>query len=117
MDTLYFDQSGDPFDRFMNDSDVHCRCEQIFSELPLRIFLAGKEVPEAGCGPVCLTRPNRIWYPALRLSTAMGLRKFRGIGNRLFPRPALQIIDPSFWHSLHGFMIHYGIRVTKESHD
>jgi len=39
-------------------------------------------------GSVCLTTPNKLWYPALVLYQKLGLRKFSGIENWIFPGQA-----------------------------
>lgn len=36
-------------------------------------------------GWVCLTTPNKLWYPMMRLSQLVGARKYAGIENWLFP--------------------------------
>lgn len=94
-------------------------------------------------GTVCLTSPNKLWYPVLWFSLKMGIRKFKGIENWLFPRqarfimegaglidirlsgchlwpfqlkgtrPVLRHIDMSLGHRLYEIMINYGIRGTK----
>ncbi len=47
------------------------------------------------CGPggaVCLTTPNRLWYPAMRVSQKTGLRDYAGIENWLYPRQAAAVM-------------------------
>ena len=39
-------------------------------------------------GLVCITAPNRFWYPILVLSQKLGLRKYSGIENWMFPNRA-----------------------------
>lgn len=95
-------------------------------------------------GIVCLTSPNKLWYPVLWLSIKTRLRKFRGIEHWLFPsqaarimkrsnmtdihlsgchlwpfqvkfsRPVLSWIDRIAGARLYGLMINYGIRGTRE---
>jgi len=43
-------------------------------------------------GMVCITAPNRLWYPALRLGQKLGLRKYSGIENWIFPGKAATIM-------------------------
>jgi len=43
-------------------------------------------------GCVCLTTPNKLWYPVLVLSERLGLRKFSGIENWIFPSKAQRIM-------------------------
>lgn len=43
-------------------------------------------------GTVCLTTPNRLWYPVLVMSQALKLRKYSGIENWIFPRRAAAIM-------------------------
>lgn len=43
-------------------------------------------------GSVCLTTPNRLWYPVMRLSQKLGIRKYAGIENWMFPRRAAGIM-------------------------
>ncbi|MBN2102590.1 class I SAM-dependent methyltransferase [bacterium] len=94
-------------------------------------------------GIVCITSPNKLWYPILWLSIKLNIRKFKGIENWLFPRqassamkqsrmegiqlsgchlwpfqlkftrPILQWCDNSLGRRLFPFMINYGIRGTK----
>ena len=95
-------------------------------------------------GIICLTSPNKLWYPVLWLSVKTGIRKFRGIENWLFPgragdvmkqcgigrmrisgchlwpfqltftRPALRYIDAHCAHYLYPAMINYGISGVKK---
>ena len=43
-------------------------------------------------GVVCITSPNKLWYPVMRLSQRMGIRKFSGIENWMWPRRAAAIM-------------------------
>ena len=43
-------------------------------------------------GVICLTSPNKLWYPVLWLSMKTGVRKFRGIENWLFPFQAADVM-------------------------
>lgn len=43
-------------------------------------------------GFVCLTTPNKLWYPVLALSQKLGLRKFSGIENWIFPAQAKRVL-------------------------
>lgn len=36
-------------------------------------------------GQVCVTTPNKLWYPVMRISQMVGARKYSGIENWLFP--------------------------------
>jgi len=36
-------------------------------------------------GQVCITTPNKLWYPVMRVSQMLGVRKYSGIENWLFP--------------------------------
>lgn len=95
-------------------------------------------------GVVCLTSPNKLWYPVLWLSVRTGIRKFRGIENWLFPfqaaavmkqcglsqirisgchlwpfqltftRPMLKWIDKSLARCLYPLMINYGLSGVKD---
>jgi ubiquinone/menaquinone biosynthesis C-methylase UbiE len=40
-------------------------------------------------GTVCLTTPNKLWYPVLWLSQVLKIRKFAGMENWIFPGTAL----------------------------
>lgn len=42
-------------------------------------------------GYVCITTPNRLWYPLLVLSQQLGIRRFSGIENWIFPQQAKKI--------------------------
>ncbi|MCE5185851.1 MAG: methyltransferase domain-containing protein [Planctomycetaceae bacterium] len=94
-------------------------------------------------GTVCITSPNKLWYPVLRLSQLTRLRRFRGTENWLFPgdairimkacgfdavqcrgchlwpfqltftQPALGWIDRKCGRALYPLMINYGIRGVK----
>lgn len=39
-------------------------------------------------GYICFTTPNKLWYPLLLLSHLLGIRKFSGIENWIFPHRA-----------------------------
>ena len=43
-------------------------------------------------GTVCMTSPNRLWYPVLVISQKMGLRRFAGIENWIYPRRAAAVM-------------------------
>lgn len=43
-------------------------------------------------GVVCITTPNKLWYPLLAFSQKLGLRKFSGIENWIFPRRAAAVM-------------------------
>lgn len=43
-------------------------------------------------GIVCLTTPNRLWYPILLASQLLGIRKFSGIENWIFPQDAKKVM-------------------------
>lgn len=93
-------------------------------------------------GTVIVTSPNKLWYPALWISTALRLRKFSGNEIWLFPRnasrvlkenglgdiklsgchlfpwqiPAAKKVLPYFdraGNTLYPLMINYGIRAMK----
>jgi ubiquinone/menaquinone biosynthesis C-methylase UbiE len=94
-------------------------------------------------GIVCITSPNKLWYPVLWLSIKLNIRKFRGIENWLFSgqasstmkqskmsdiqlsgchlwpfqlkfsRTVLRWFDKTMGRFLFPFMINYGIRGTK----
>jgi ubiquinone/menaquinone biosynthesis C-methylase UbiE len=40
-------------------------------------------------GTVCLTTPNKLWYPVLWLSQVLKIRKFAGMENWIFPGTAI----------------------------
>ncbi|MBN1471265.1 MAG: class I SAM-dependent methyltransferase [Syntrophaceae bacterium] len=95
-------------------------------------------------GIVCITSPNKLWYPVLWLSIKTGIRHFRGIENWLFPyqaksvmqtsqmtnivfsgchlwpfqiqrtQPVLKWLDNRFGRYLYLSMINYGIRGIKK---
>lgn len=95
-------------------------------------------------GIVCITSPNKLWYPVLWLSIKLNIRNFRGIENWLFPnqaghamrqskmgnmqccgchlwpfqlkltRPVLTWFDKKYGRHLFLLMLNYGIRGTKE---
>lgn len=44
-------------------------------------------------GTVCLTTPNKLWYPVLYLSKLLGIRKFAGTENWIFPCKAVSIMS------------------------
>jgi ubiquinone/menaquinone biosynthesis C-methylase UbiE len=46
-------------------------------------------------GYVCLTTPNKLWYPLLLISQNIGLRKFSGIENWIFPYEASNVMRKS----------------------
>jgi ubiquinone/menaquinone biosynthesis C-methylase UbiE len=43
-------------------------------------------------GMVCLTTPNKLWYPVLVVSQKLGLRKYSGIENWIYPRHAASLM-------------------------
>lgn len=43
-------------------------------------------------GRVCLTSPNKLWYPILLIAKKLGLRKFSGIENWISPRKAAAVM-------------------------
>lgn len=43
-------------------------------------------------GLVCITSPNKLWYPALAIAKRLGLRKFSGIENWLWPVKAAAVM-------------------------
>jgi ubiquinone/menaquinone biosynthesis C-methylase UbiE len=43
-------------------------------------------------GVVCLTTPNRVWYPMLVVAQKLRLRKFAGIENWLYPHQAAAVM-------------------------
>lgn len=43
-------------------------------------------------GAVCLTTPNRLWYPVLVVSQKLGFRKYAGIENWIYPRHAAAVM-------------------------
>jgi ubiquinone/menaquinone biosynthesis C-methylase UbiE len=43
-------------------------------------------------GAVCLTTPNKLWYPILVLSQKLGLRKYSGIENWMYPKRAAAVM-------------------------
>lgn len=94
-------------------------------------------------GIVCITSPNKIWYPLLWLSVKMGIRKFKGTENWLswrqadsimrqskmfdirrsgchawpfqikFTRPLLKWIDETGGPYLYPILINYGLKGVK----
>ncbi|MBI4963476.1 MAG: class I SAM-dependent methyltransferase [Desulfomonile tiedjei] len=97
-------------------------------------------------GVVCITTPNKLWYPVLVLAQALGLRKFSGIENWIFPYQAARIMRRSgmkqislsgchLWpfqikfgralskavdrwgRFLYPFMINFGVMAVKDSHE
>ncbi len=42
-------------------------------------------------GYVCITSPNRLWYPLLLVAQWTGARKFSGIENWIYPHQAIKI--------------------------
>jgi len=43
-------------------------------------------------GAVCLTTPNKLWYPVMRLSQKLGVRKYSGIENWMFLSQAASVM-------------------------
>jgi len=43
-------------------------------------------------GQVCLTTPNKLWYPVLYLSEIFKMRKYSGIENWIFPFQAAKVM-------------------------
>jgi ubiquinone/menaquinone biosynthesis C-methylase UbiE len=95
-------------------------------------------------GTVCLTTPNKLWYPVLWLSEKLKIRKFAGMENWIFPgtaisemtscgmdrfmvrgchlwpfqlrfsQPVLRKLD-AYSHRLYPLMINFGIAGQKRS--
>jgi ubiquinone/menaquinone biosynthesis C-methylase UbiE len=79
-----------PFADAVHDAVVSSECiehtlqpEQAIREM-CRVIRPG--------GWVCLTTPNKLWYPVMRLSQAVGARKYAGIENWLFPGRAAAVM-------------------------
>ena len=94
-------------------------------------------------GTICITTPNKLWYPVLWLSMKMKIRNFQGIENWVYPyqvrsamqmsgvghiqfsgchlwpfqikptRPFLAWLDAACGRYLYFGMINFGIRGTK----
>ncbi len=43
-------------------------------------------------GQICITSPNKLWYPLLWLSVRLGVRHFRGMEHWLWPTQAAKIM-------------------------
>jgi ubiquinone/menaquinone biosynthesis C-methylase UbiE len=132
-----------PFKDHFFDIVISSECIEHTSN-PMRAVSEMCRVCKPG-GTVCITSPNKLWYPVLWLSVILKIRKFRGVENWLFPAQAssvmkhskmnniclsgchlwpfqLKIIRPiSAWLDkrlgkyLFPFMINYGIRGTKDT--
>lgn len=131
-----------PFDNDFFDGVISSECIEHTTN-PVSAIQEMCRVCRPG-GVVCITSPNKLWYPVLWLSVKTGIRKFRGIENWLFPtnvhsvmkncgfgrfrisgchcwpfqlkltRPLLRWIDQTMAGYLYPFMINYGISGVKE---
>lgn len=125
-----------PFEDESFDAVVSSECVEHTPD-PCRAVAEMCRVVRPG-GLVCLTTPNKIWYPSLVAARALGIRKFDGTENWIFPgaaaramraaglsdlvldgchqwpfqlaftRPLLRRID-RFGPSLYPIMINFGI--------
>jgi ubiquinone/menaquinone biosynthesis C-methylase UbiE len=125
-----------PFEDGSFDIIVSSECVEHTSD-PLKAIEEMCRVCRKG-GCICLTTPNKLWYPVLAISQMLGLRKFAGVENWIFPvqakkllsangfdaiklrgchlwpfqlkftRPALSLIDRKF-PRLYPFMINFGV--------
>jgi ubiquinone/menaquinone biosynthesis C-methylase UbiE len=130
-----------PFEDQTFDLVISSECIE-HTENPLRAIQEMCRVCRKN-GVVCITSPNKLWYPILWLSIKTGIRKFCGIENWLFPNQAqttmknagmsdfgmagchlwpfqlkfsrgiLKWIDTHLGKHLYGIMINYGIRGRK----
>ena len=53
-------------------------------------------------GYVCITTPNRLWYPLLLTAQQLGLRKFSGIEHWIFPLRAINIFKQNNMSDIHA---------------
>ena len=58
-------------------------------------------------GIVCITSPNKVWYPILWLSIKTGLRNFRGIENWLYPNQARLALESASIRDFHFAGCHF----------
>lgn len=132
-----------PFDDGSFDMVISSECTE-HTPNPVRAISEMCRVCRPG-GIVCITSPNKLWYPVLWISEKLKLRKFSGVENWLFPyqarstmkqsgisdtrlsgchlwpfqlkftRPVLKWFDRKTGGCLYPFMINYGIRGVKAS--
>lgn len=79
-----------PFDNGLFDFVISSECIEHTPD-PRRAIEQMCRVCRPG-GLVCITTPNRIWYPVLTISQKLRLRKFAGIENWISPRRAAAIM-------------------------
>jgi ubiquinone/menaquinone biosynthesis C-methylase UbiE len=82
-----------PFEDESFDAVISSECIEHTLD-PLRAIRELCRVCRRG-GHVCLTTPNKLWYPALLLYQKLGLRKFSGIENWIFPSQAKRAMKDS----------------------
>lgn len=51
-------------------------------------------------GLVCITTPNRLWYPVMRLAQKIGARKYAGIENWVSPGRAAKVMRTAGMHDI-----------------
>jgi len=79
-----------PFSNGAYEAVVSSECIEHTRE-PLRAVREMCRVCAPG-GIVCFTTPNKLWYPVMRLSQKLRLRKYSGIENWIFARHAAAIM-------------------------
>ncbi len=75
-----------PFEENTFDFVISSECIEHTPD-PLEAIARMARVCKQG-GSVCLTTPNKLWYPVLWLSQKVKVRKFAGIENWVFPGQA-----------------------------
>ena len=53
-------------------------------------------------GVVCFTTPNRLWFPLLLLSEWLGIRKFSGIENWIYPTRGIATLKAAKMTTIHA---------------
>lgn len=79
-----------PFGDAAFDAVVSSECVEHTPDPPLAVAEMCRVVAPGGF--VCLTTPNKLWYPVLVVAQALGLRKFAGTENWIFPGAAAEVM-------------------------
>ncbi len=80
-DALFLPFSSESFDMVISSECIEHTAD------PIRAIQEMSRICRVG-GTVCLTSPNRLWYPILIAAQRLGLREFSGTENWIFPRAA-----------------------------
>lgn len=94
-----------PFEDNCFDMVISSECIEHTSS-PLQAIREMCRVCKPG-GTVCLTTPNKLWYPVLWLSEVLKIRKFAGMENWIWPAAARKIMSEQGFGNVHLAGCHF----------